>query len=104
MVPKPKKIKILDGYFEHILIEKVNYDPFLDDRIFKELKKINICIKKTDELDAPLLFELDQTLKKEQYKIFINSKQIIVNASTLVGAFYGIKTLQLDGCTIICDE
>ena len=42
----------------------------------------------------PLLFELDQSLTEEQYKIQINPKQIIVVASTLKGAFYAIKTLQ----------
>lgn len=94
LIPKPKNIKVLDGFFEHILIEKVNFEPFLDERIFKELKKINICIKKTNNYDAPLLFELDQTLETERYKILIKPKQIIVTASTLNGAFYGIKTLQ----------
>lgn len=94
LVPKPKKIKVLEGYFEHVLIENVNYEPFVDDRIFKELKKINICIKKTESLSAPLIFESDQSLKKEQYKIQIKPKQIIVTASTIVGAFYAIKTLQ----------
>lgn len=94
LVPKPQKISILEGFFEHVLIENVNFEPFLDDRIFKELKKINICIKKTESFDVPLLFELDQSMTEEQYKIQINSKQIIVVASTLKGAFYAIKTLQ----------
>ena len=94
LIPKPKKMKVLEDYFEHVLIENVNYEPFNDDRIFKELKKINICIKKTESLNTPLLFELDQTLKNEQYKILIKPKQIIVSAATTVGAFYGIKTLQ----------
>ncbi len=94
IVPKPQKIEILEGYFEHVLIENVNFEAFLDDRIFKELKKINICIKKTESLDVPLIFELDKTLLKEQYKIQIKPKQIIVSASTLNGAFYSIKTLQ----------
>lgn len=94
LVPKPRKIEVLEGFFEYVLIENVNFEPFLDDRIFKELKKINICIKKTESRSAPLLFELDQTLKKEQYKIVIKPKQIIVSASEINGAFYGIKTLQ----------
>ena len=94
LIPKPKKIEILDGIFECVLIETVNFSAFLDNRILKELKKINVCIKQTESLDAPLLFEKDQSLACEEYKILIKSKQIIVTASTLNGAFYGIKTLQ----------
>ena len=94
IVPRPQKIEILEGYFEHVLIENVNFEPFIDERIFKELKKINICIKKSESMDVPLLFEKDESLKDEQYKILIKPKQIIVTAKTLNGAFYGIKTLQ----------
>ena len=94
IVPRPQKIEILEGYFEHVLIENVNFEPFIDDRIFKELKKINICIKKTDSFDVPLLFEKDETLRNEQYQIYIKPKQIKVLAKTLNGAFYSIKTLQ----------
>ena len=94
LIPKPKKIEILEGIFECILIEKVNYSAFLDNRILKELKKINVCIKQTESLDAPLLFEKDQSLACEEYKILIKNKQIKVIASTLNGAFYGTKTLQ----------
>ena len=53
LIPKPKKIEILEGIFECILIEKVNYSAFLDNRILKELKKINVCIKQTETLDEP---------------------------------------------------
>ncbi len=94
LIPKPKKMTILDGFFECVLIEQVNFVPFIDDRIFKELKKINICIKSTESLDVPLLLEKDLSLNKEQYKILIKKKQIILKASTLNGAFYAIKTLQ----------
>ena len=78
LIPKPKKIEILEGIFECILIEKVNYSAFLDNRILKELKKINVCIKQTESLDAPLLFEKDQSLACEEYKILIKNKQIKV--------------------------
>ena len=68
LIPKPKKIEILDGIFECVLIETVNFSAFLDNRILKELKKINVCIKQTESLDAPLLFEKDQSLACEEYK------------------------------------
>lgn len=94
IIPKPQKIKILEGFFDVVIIEKVNYDAFLDERIFKELKKINICIKKVSDLDAPLILEKSEQLKNEQYQILITNKQIKIIAKTTVGAFYGIKTLQ----------
>ena len=71
IIPKPQKIEILEGFFEPILIEKVHFEYFFDDRIFKELKKINICIKKVEETDAPLCLKHDPTLKEQQYQILI---------------------------------
>ena len=94
IVPNPQNIKILEGYFEHVLIENVNFEPFLDERIFKELKKINICIKKSDSLDVPLIFKYKENLHDEGYQIIVDTKQIVVYAKTLNGAFYAIKTLQ----------
>lgn len=94
IIPKPQKIEILEGFFEPILIEKVHLEDFFDDRIFKELKKINICIKKVEETDAPLCLKYDPTLKEQQYQILITNNQIELKAKTLVGCFYGIKTLE----------
>ena len=94
IIPKPQKIEILEGFFEPVLIEKVHFEAFFDDRIFKELKKINICIKKVEETDAPLILKYDPTLNEQQYQILITNRQIELTAKTLVGCFYGIKTLE----------
>ena len=43
IIPKPQKIKILEGFFDVVIIEKVNYDAFLDERIFSIGQPINGC-------------------------------------------------------------
>lgn len=93
IVPKPKEIIFFQGVFENVLIKNVLLNNFDDDRIFKELKKINACIVKTESEDADLVFKQDDLLHEQGYNLEINKNQIIISAKTLVGAFYGIKTL-----------
>ena len=93
IVPKPKEIIFFQGVFENVLIKNVLLNNFDDDRIFKELKKINACIVKTESEDADLVFKQNDLLHEQGYNLEINKNQIIISAKTLVGAFYGIKTL-----------
>ena len=93
IVPKPKEIIFFQGVFENVLIKNVLLNNFDDDRIFKELKKINACIVKTESEDADLVFKQNSLLHDQGYNLEINKNQIIITAKTLVGAFYGIKTL-----------
>lgn len=93
IVPKPKKIIFFEGVFENVLIKNVLLNEFDDDRIFKELKKINACIIKSDEQTADLVLKTKDSLTEQGYEIEICQKQINIFAKTLVGAFYAIKTL-----------
>ena len=47
IVPKPKEIIFFQGVFENVLIKNVLLNNFDDDRIFKELKKINPNVEKS---------------------------------------------------------
>ena len=90
------KIKSITYFDEYLLVEKLS--------VFFNDKKVNVFIKFLKNLEfeevndpkkANLLFENDNALGEEAYRIVAREGVIKIYSSTDRGAFYGFITLRL---------
>ena len=94
LFPKPQKIKEFDEIFNTV-IEKVCIGPF-SISLIKNLE--NIFKKQLEIIDTQetntIIFNKNESIHEQGYLLKIIDNQIIIEASTDVGAYYGIQTLK----------
>ena len=94
LFPKPQKIKEFDEIFNTV-IEKVFIGPF-SISLVKNLE--NIFKKQLEIIDTQetntIILNKNESIHEQGYLLKIIDNQIIIEASTDVGAYYGIQTLK----------
>ena len=93
IVPIPKRWEERNDIFlltDHLTCDIGSFDENLIKILAKDLKLKYIPMKN----EKPDIIFIKSRLKNEEYTLEINSKEIIIKASTDKGIFYGIKTLK----------
>ncbi len=92
IIPKPNQINLKSGTFS-----SDQFNCFFDSN-FEPTKNIITSIlpsiKITDEANANIIFKKNEALKDEQYLLNIDSKKIVIESRTNIGALHGIQSLK----------
>lgn len=104
LIPKPKKIKCLEGKFQINFQTKIilkTKSDFLDfdyavllQKDIEKLLGIKLEILKTNLEKENAIYLLNEKLNREKYDLNVNEKNIIINGSSNAGLLYGIQTLR----------
>jgi hexosaminidase len=97
IIPFPKEINELNGFLtleKHITFKSIEYFGNENKFLFNHLhKNLGFEFKTTQlERDAQILFKKNTTLSDEAYKLSVD-KNIVIEANTQKGMFYGIQSL-----------
>lgn len=80
LIPMPKHIKELDGFFD--LTDKVTVQSDFDLPLLNGRATVTDC--------APVKILKDENIVDEGYKLRVSENEVVVTASTKTGAYYGL--------------
>lgn len=103
IIPKPSRVKELDGTFEFTEKTSISAPKIFDDEaaVLSEMFKVSAGFRlntKTKASKADVVFKhnskLEQTLGGEGYLLTVTNNKIIIEAAAAAGAFYAIQSIK----------